>query len=319
MNVIRFDDLQFDAQPQFPLPSSDLDNQAPTVCVVKVRRSIRRHRNDLSWMPVALFALAALSTVCVFAKNLVESDDPPRRPRPSLQRVEPKRTPAHPIDAAPSSQVAHDLPNSVHRSGKSRQGGSATVPPSRGNPSATAGPRDSQQMAEALRACRESRFDDAKAIGKTLGGPDGLAVCLLADYLRQYEKLSRDAILRMNGAVEVDLGPNHGVGAFVDHIDGTLVFMCRGRHVRIPVDEFDDLTAARFRITRQFVANGGMPANDLILAAAHFVYEIDDEGESDADGHRAREAARSHLMVATSASDPDVAKQAKMFLTLIGG
>lgn len=300
MHAIRLDDLRIDAQPPFSLSGCDGQDQSNTTPIIRVRRTVHRHRTDFSWIPMTLFALITFAVVYVFALDLVDRTTP-RQVKPKTAKPAIVNTPV----SEPTSNEAGDQ----------------TKPPIITKHKDTA---NSDWVDGALQACREGRLDDAKALAeaamrKRSGTSQGQVISLLVSYLKQYESLSQQAIFHMNGAVEVDLGPMYGLGAFVESSDGFLVFHCRGRSVRLTLDELRALDGVQYRLTRQFLSNGGMPANNLILAAVHFVHGIDGEGKSDPDGRRAREAARSCLMLASSGPDNAVAEQAKLFLKLIDG
>lgn len=79
------DEFQFGPPSQSPLAAWNFDDEISNGPVVRSHRTFRRHRTDLSWIPVTLFALAGVATVCTFARDLTK----PRRVRPVANRLVP--------------------------------------------------------------------------------------------------------------------------------------------------------------------------------------------------------------------------------------
>lgn len=318
MHAVRFEDLQLDASPQNALSVWNLDGHIPTGPVGSVRRTVRRHRTDLSWVPVTLFTLAGTLALCMFAEDLVDrTKTQPRKPIQKTVAPQPKVavTPAAAAANVPpknSSKPAADLP-AVRLVSLESKAASETE---KEDPDAKA------WLADALQACRDGRMDDAKAMAtqamhKPHSKSQGQAVWLLVEYLQEYDRLAQQAIGRMNGAVVVDLGQPYGIGAFVEREGDQVLFKCHGKNKKFTVDQLCAREGVEFRITQRFLANGKMPANDLILAAVHIVRKVDDVGNVDSDGDRARDAAHKRLLAASSAVDRDVAVHAGLLLSLI--
>jgi hypothetical protein len=76
------------------------------------------------------------------------------------------------------------------------------------------------------------------------------------------------------------------------------------------------MNGVRFRITRQFLDNADLPANNLILAAVHHLKSIDETGNyNHANADTCLDAAVARCQKAASRSDV-VAEQAKQILEL---
>lgn len=175
---------------------------------------------------------------------------------------------------------------------------------------------------QAIIACREGRFDDADDLGRKAmqAAPRdarGQAVRLLPAYLRQYSDLADQAVDRMNGSTEVDLGGRHGVGAFVERSGDEVVFMAKGRHVRFTLREFNSLDGVRFRVTRQFLENGRHPANDLILGAIHYVKQLEETGTYRPNAAGVKQAVRRRWETAAQGFDQTVTSHAQALLSLL--
>lgn len=318
------------AAPPVPPMAWNVDDQPSNRPLVRVHRPRRRNRTDLSWVPVTLFATGALAAVFVFATHLVEQGDR-QRPKELVRRhTAPRRSqpqpesPRAPVPADPAAAVVGTVTNQAGPSTGADEQLPHPTPPVPETPTDTRGPATSRWVADALEACREGRYEDAQAMARQARGEPSDrsradAVWLLVEYLRQYDRLAQEAIDRMNTAVFVDLGPDHGVGGFVERNGDEVVFHCRGGSVRLTLDELLARDGVQFRITRRFLANGAKPANDLILAAVHLAHRVDESGGFDADGVRARAAARDHLATASAATEGIVASHARLFLKLVDG
>jgi hypothetical protein len=197
------------------------------------------------------------------------------------------------------------------------------APPARPAPMINPPERDVDQLiADSIKACREGRFEAAVELGSKaaqLAPHDscGVAVQLLALYAEQYPGLADEAIDRMNGAVEVDLGPRYGVGAFVERQGDDLVFRARGRQVRLTVRQFNALDGVRFRVTKQYLENGKRPANDLILGAIHYPKQLKPDGTFDQTGVLSQQSARNCWEQAARSHDEQVADHGRSLLWLL--
>jgi hypothetical protein len=281
--------------------------------VVTIRQTPRRHKQHLPVLEVAMTGVVLV--MVAFAAKLI-MDLPPRTfertQRPTTQRatqvdrvVVPQGQGAPGQGGRRSSEVAQD--------GRIAVGvGCQPVP----------GEDVRSYVEQAILACREGRFDDADELGRKAmraapRDPRVQAVRLLPAYLRQYSDLADEAIDRMNGSTEVDLGPRHGVGAFVERSGDEVVFMAKGRNVGFSLREFNSLNGVRFRVTRQFLENGRQPANDLILGAVHYVKQLDETGTFTANGAAVKQAASRRWETAAQGFDQQVASHAQALLSLL--
>lgn len=134
---------------------------------------------------------------------------------------------------------------------------------------------------ESLAAAREGLFVKAndlaqEAIRLCPEHPAATGAWYLAAYAQQYPKLADEAMERLNG--DVDLGPKYGIAAFIERNGDTYTFRCRGGNRKFTSRQLGAMNGVRFRITRQFLDNAENPANELILAAVHYLKRIDTSG-----------------------------------------
>lgn len=308
-------------QPAFRLPPvprtvASRSTTEDVIFVTTPRRRPRRRREHGPGLELA-FAGGTLAILAIFALNLVDRIQPvtPDQPRQHTRRN----------DAASDRIVA-----------LKGRGGVGTPPADSQTPvTAGAGTANRRSAApptpqhevdqivnDAITACREGRFDAADDLARTImraaaKDPRGPSIRVLVAYLRQYPALADEAIDRMNGAVEVDLGRRHGTGMFVERDGDTLVFFAEGRHVRLSVREFKALDTVSFQVTRKFLENGRQPANDLILGAVHFVLQLDETGAYQNDGETSRRAARDRWESVARGHERNTADHARALLPLL--
>jgi hypothetical protein len=326
MSTVSFTATRF--EPVFrlpPPPPSLVHNTDPDVLppvlpiVVPRRRSLRRPKQSLPVMEAA-FAGGTLLILALFAMSLVDRIQPHLRvvANHPLQNPRQRVQPADQVAVAQGRGAQGKKGTNTNTTGNGQGGaGGASIGP------AASSPQECEEyVAAGIQACREGRFAAADDFGRkaTKASPKdhrGQAVRLLAAYLQQYQGLTDEAIDRMNGAVEVDLGRPHGISAFVDRHDDEVVFIANGRHVTFGLREFKALNGVRFQVTRQFLENGRQPANDLILGAIHFVMQLDDNGVYRADGDGSRQAASLRWQAAAGTHDAQVAGHAQALLSLL--
>lgn len=304
--------------PPVPSPPAIAVRPDDVPIVVAPRRLPPRRRQSTPVLEL-VFATGTLAILAIFALRLVERVQPVVvAERPAEPRVTPAQVdPIEPVAPAPG-KGQHGTPG---QSGQSRVtvGTGAGTPPV--GPPSQAGKSVAELIASGLKACREGRFDAADDLGTEAmrlapHDPRGHGIRVLTAYLRQYPALADEAIDRMNGAVEVDLG-RYGRAAFVDRHDDELVFMANGRHVRLSLEKFKAINGARFQVTRQFLENGHQAANDLILGAVHLVMQIDEAGVYRPQDDAGRDAARLRWQAAAQSSENVVADHAQNLLVLL--
>jgi hypothetical protein len=281
--------------------------------VVTTHPTPRYRKQRMPLLEVAITCVVLVATAFV-AKLIM---DAPPRTFERNQRQTPQHVPHADRVVVPQGQGASGL------SGRRPSGTNLDVMIGAGASHQLAPVEDVHSVIEqAIIACREGRFDDAdelglKAMRAAPADPRGEAVRRLQAYVRQYSDLADQAVDGMNGATEVDLGRPYGVGAFVERAGDEIVFLARGRHERFTVERFNSLDGVRFRVTRQFLENGGKSANDLILGAVHFVQQRDEKGAFQADGSGVHQAAQARWTAASRSTAPLIADHARALLSLL--
>jgi hypothetical protein len=299
-----------------PAPSGLRSNEPSNDSAPVIRTGLppRRRRQRL---PIAEMAIVAglLVFLSYFALNLIDKLQLAKRPANQITGLTTEKAVIPAVSqggGAPSSVDPHPSPPVVSS-------------PEPDAPQAVVNPpeQDIEQLVQdGIKACREGRFEAAVELGGEIArlapqDPRGEAVQLLALYLEQYPQLADEAVDRMNGAVEVYLGRRHGVGAFVERDGEELVFMAKGRHVRLTIREFNAIDGARFRVTKQYLQNGKKPANDLILGAMHYPKQLKPDGTFDQTGRLSLQAARDRWEAAALSNDDQVAGHARSLLWLL--
>lgn len=317
MNTASLRVTPFEPAFQMPPVPSGLRGSEPSSALPPVIRTHRPARHRRQQVPVLEMAIVGgiLLFLSYFACNLVD--------KLQLAGAAANQTASRPIEKATVPAVA--------------QGGGAPgstdprpIPPVDPSPDPVAPQlvitppeEDIEQLVEdGVKACREGRFEAAVDLGHKVArlapnDPRGTAVQLLALYAEQYPKLADEAVDRMNGAVEVDLGRRYSVGAFVERNGDEIAFMARGRHVRFAAREFNALDGVRFRVTKQYLENGNQPANDLILGAIHFPNQLKRDGTFDQTGVPSQQAARDCWEAAARSHDDQVADHGRSLLSLL--
>ncbi|MFM8493941.1 MAG: hypothetical protein ACKOEM_00245 [Planctomycetia bacterium] len=299
-----------------PVPSglrgSEPSSELPPV--IRTQRPARRRKREVPAVEMAIVG-GILLFLSYFAMSLVD--------KLQLAWPAPNQTTARPVAKATVPEVSRG-------GGAPRSVDPRPIPPGVPSPDPVAPKpviippeQDIEQLVQdGIKACREGRFEAAVDLGRTVArlaprDPRGKAVQLLALYAEQYPQLADEAIDRMNGAVEVYLGPRYGVGVFVDREGDEIVFMAKGRHVRFTVREFKALNGVRFRLTEQYLENGQQPANDIILGAVHYATHLKQDGTFDQDRNLSLEAARDRWETAARSHDDGVADHARSLLSLL--
>jgi len=288
-------------------PSDSTWSSPPPIYV-----SPRIARRRTSRMPLfeVVLALGCLGIVGYVAHRLVDRVTSPTVSRPMTATTTSRIKPATGGGIRARSSVASRPPKVTPKI-------TASASPS------AASPHDaSDTIAAGLKACKEGLFDLANEHGAAAAkaapeDPRGFAIQVLAAYAPQYSMLADEAAKQMNGSTEVDLGRQHGLGAFVEQTPDHVVFIAKGRHVRFTLAEFNNLYDVRFRITRAFLDNGKRPANDLILGAIHFLKQLDADGNLDLKSEAPRTAAQDRWKAAAGSGDTTVAGHAQALLTLL--
>jgi hypothetical protein len=104
------------------------------------------------------------------------------------------------------------------------------------------------------------------------------AVVLVSRYVREYTRLADEARKALNGNNVVNLGKGKGECAFIEKGDDWVMFRVNGENKRFTIQELNNLSGVRFRITRQFLDNASNPGNDLILGSYQYVNGLDPDG-----------------------------------------
>ena len=319
MSSISFNATPFEPAfrlPPTPRPPAITVRPDDVPIVVAPRRLPPRRQQSIPVLEL-LFAAGTLAILAIFALRLVERVQPvvvvdrPDQPRVTLAPVDPI-APAHGKGQYGTPGQSGQSPVTVSRE--------AEAPPV--GPSSEARKSVEELIASGLKACREGWFDAADDLGTEATrlaphDPRGHGIRVLTAYLRQYPDLADEAIDRMNGAVEVDLGRRYGIGAFVERSGDEVVFMAKGRHERFTIREFNSLDGVRFRVTRQFLENGRQPANDLILGAVHYVKQLDETGAYRPDAAGVKQAVSRRWETAAQSFDQQVASHAQALLSLL--
>lgn len=243
------------SHPPVPPPSSGIvscDHPQDALPSIYVSRRPGRHRARQMPFFEMVFAIGCLAIVGYVAYRLVERVTNPDAARRTVARATTRVMPATGGGRRP-------------KSAGTEQRRIPTPQKTVSSPGSPRSERDAESLIRAgLKACREGLFDVANDYGvaATAVAPDdlrGFAIQVLAAYAPQYSKLADEAVERMNGSVEVDLGKPHGIGAFVENTHEQIVFIANGRHVRYTPAEFNNLFSVRFRVARAFLDNGKLP------------------------------------------------------------
>jgi len=303
-------------EPVFRMPPAPprlhlIEQSGDVLPVIRTHRPPKRRTQRVPVLEVAIVG-GVLLFLSYFVLNLIER----------LQPVEPQPRPA----VIPTGSQAI-IPQVAIGGGEPKSPPHAQiapgVPPATPTPIVNPAEQDVEQLiADSIKACQEGRFEAAVKLGSKaaqLAPHDsrGVAVQLLALYAEQYPGLADEAIDRMNGAVELDLGPRYGVGAFVERQGDELVFRASGRQVRLTVRQFRALDGVRFRVTEQYLVNGNKPANDIILGSMHFAKQLKPDGTLDATKTVSQQAARNRWETAARSHDAQVADHARALLSLL--
>lgn len=322
MNSINNTETPFEPAfrlPPIPRPPAITERSGDVPIDVAPRRLTPRRRQGIPGFEL-VFAAGTLAILGLFAMRLVERVQPVVvAERPVQLRVTTGQVASIEPVAPAQGKGQHGTPGQSGQSQVTVSTG-AVAPPV--GPASKAGESVEELIASGLKACREGRFDAADDLGTEAArlaphDPRGHGIRVLTAYLRQYPALSDEAIDRMNGAVEVDLGRRYGRAAFVDRHDDELVFMANGRHVRLSLEEFNAINGARFQVTRQYLENGHQAANDLILGAFHLVKQIDEAGVYRPQSDAGRDAARLRWEAVAQSSETEVADHAQYLLALL--
>lgn len=300
-------------------PPALTDRPEDMPIIVTPRRLPPRRRQSIPGLEL-VFAAGTLAILAIFAARLVERGERV----PVVERLAQKRVASGQVDSIEPVAPAHGrgqrgMPGRSRQSPVTVSTGPGALPV---GPSSKAEESVEELIASGLKACSEGWFDAADDFGTEAmrlapHDPRGHGIRVLTAYLRQYPALADEAIDRMNGAVEVDLGRRYGRAAFVDRHDDELVFMANGRHVRLSLKQFKAIDGARFQVARQFLENGHQAANDLILGAAHLVMQINEAGVYRPQADAGRDAARLRWQAAAQSSEKVVADHAQDLLALL--
>lgn len=314
MSTARFHAMHF--EPVFRMPPAPprlhlIEQSGDALPVIRTHRPPKRRTQRVPVLETAIVGAVLMFLSC-FVVNLIER----------LQPIEPQPKPA--IITAGSQVI---IPQVVKGGGEQKPLSDVPiapgVPPARPAPMINPPEQDVEQLiADSIKACQEGRFEAAVELGSKaaqLAPHDsrGVAVQLLALYAEQYPGLADEAIDRMNGAVELDLGRRYGRGAFVERQGDDLVFRARGRQLRFTVRQFKALNGVRFRVTEQYLANGNKPANDIILGSMHYAKQLKPDGTFDATKTVSQQAARNRWETAARSHDAQVADHARALLSLL--
>jgi hypothetical protein len=173
-----------------------------------------------------------------------------------------------------------------------------------------------------LEAAKDGRFASANDLAKQAlrvfpQHRAAVGAWLLAGYGQQYTKLADERLAQLNNNNdEIELGTRYGRAAFIERNDDVYTLRCRGSNKEFTVQQLNGMNGVRFRITRQFLDNADLPANNLILAAVHHLKSIDETGNyNHANADACLDAAVARCQKAASRSDV-VAEQAKQILEL---
>ena len=208
----------------------------------------------------------------------------------------------------------HNLPEPNTEKGGGKP---APSPKRRGDSAAADG-----HLKTALSNLRKGSFDEAdldaqKALKADPDSDEAQGMRLAIGYLRQYSPLADKAVVALNANSVVKLGPKDGLGAFIksNDNDGSITFQVKGRPKRFTRADLDQIPGFRFRVTRDFLDNTKIPANDVILGAYHFVGKLDGDGDIDAKGSVV--AARERWEKAAAEGDAAMLEQADLLLKLL--
>lgn len=175
---------------------------------------------------------------------------------------------------------------------------------------------------ESLQAARQGMFTKANDLAQEARRicpthPAATGAWYVAAYAAQYPDLADEALSRLNGTNDdIDLGSRYGRSAFVERTGDTYTFRCKGGNKTFTAATLNSMDGVRFRIARQFLDDGGMPANDLILAAVHHLKNLDAAGNySQYNRERSLVAAQARCRRAVG-RDADVSKHARHLLAL---
>lgn len=250
------------------------------VIIVRTRRPRGPHPSALATLMPVLSVVWAVGLVGLIAYAMSLG---PRKPTtvskvapPKVVTVAPRES-ARPLPQRGAGRDARQVRHVVY---------DKSDPRTRTSPTPVVGAKDHIERADALvveslGAAKEGLFVKANDLAQ-----DALRLCpdhpaatgawYLAAYAQQYTKLADEALERLNG--DVDLGSKYGIAAFIERNGDTYTFRCRGANRKFTSRQLGAMNGVRFRITRQFLDNAENPANDLILAAVHYLKSIDTSG-----------------------------------------
>jgi hypothetical protein len=173
---------------------------------------------------------------------------------------------------------------------------------------------------ESLKAAKQGMFSKAndlayEACQLSSDHPATTGAWYLAAYAEKYPDLADEALEKLSGD-DIYLGPTYGRMVFVEREGDVYKFRGRGRKLELMLAEREKMDDVRFEMTRTFLDNADHIANHLILAAVHYLKNIDETGRYNfRDSKRCLDAAIARCEIAAG-QDDEVAKHAKHMLEL---
>lgn len=135
---------------------------------------------------------------------------------------------------------------------------------------------------ESLAAAKHGEFGKANDLANEArqlasDHPAATGAWYLAAYAKNYPDLADEALEKMGGD-DIYLGAKYGRVAFVERDEDTYKFRWRGGKLELSLAELKKMDDVRFGLTRKYLDNANHTANHLILAAVHYLKNIDETG-----------------------------------------
>lgn len=256
----------------------------PLVVVVP-RHSLRRERSMSTEIQALVSSFVIVSLMCYGVYLGITTGKAATTPtratktgvvKQSMEGDQPITPRGSGKERTPVQQVTHVKPVT-----SGRKNGTASSADRRVS---SAADRADALVLESLKAARQGLFTKANDLAQEArrlcpNHPAATGAWYIAAYAEQYTGLADEALSRLNGAHDdIDLGPKYGRSAFVERNGDAYTFRTKGGHKSFTATQLNNMDGVRFRIARQFLDNGDMPANDLILAAIHHLKNIDESG-----------------------------------------
>ena len=255
----------------------------PQISVVAVR-SPRRKRSIVSELFGLVSSLAIVGLICCGVYFGVTSNKPFMKGAEAGPPVvmKPRAHTAKPIIPDGGGKVAETVEQTTHEQPVLEKGTSdfEGSDPTKQQDKEIAGP--DALVHESLKAAKQGMFGKANDLADearqlAYDHPAATGAWYLAAYAEKYPDLADEALEKLNGD-DVYLGPKYGRAAFVEREGDIYKFRWRGGKLELTLAELQKMDDVRFEMTRKFLDNADLTANHLILAAVHYLKNIDETG-----------------------------------------